>query len=85
MLKILNTLDRRWIFLAMGLAIAVPILVIGLTGKTFPETPTKQAQDAFDTIENLPDGSMVLITFDFDPASRRRADADGHIHGPALR
>lgn len=42
MLKILNTLDRRWIFLAMGLAIAVPILVIGLTGKTFPETPTKQ-------------------------------------------
>lgn len=69
MLKILNTLDRRWIFLAMGLAIAVPILVIGLTGKTFPETPTKQAQDAFDTIENLPDGSMVLITFDFDPAS----------------
>jgi hypothetical protein len=61
--------DRRWIFLMMAIAVAVPILVIGLTGRTFPETPTPAARAAFDAIEKLPEGTPVLLTFDFDPAS----------------
>ena len=61
--------DRRWIFLMMAIAVAVPILVIGLTGRTFPETPTPAARAAFDAIEKLPEGTTVLLTFDFDPAS----------------
>ncbi len=61
--------DRRWIFLLMAIAVAVPILVIGLTGRTFPEKPTAAARAAFDAIESLPEGTTVLMTFDFDPAS----------------
>lgn len=61
--------DRRWIFLMMAIAVAVPILVIGLTGRTFPETPTPAARAAFEAIEKLPPGTPVLLTFDFDPAS----------------
>ena len=59
-------LDRRWIFLAMGLSIAVPILL----KLRFPEVPGPMARATFDAIELLPDGSRVLLSFDFDPASK---------------
>lgn len=65
MLAYLTNLDRRWIFLAMGLAVAVPIL-----GQwVFPEAPTPQSQTIFDTLEKLPEGSRVLIVLDYDPSS----------------
>src|SRR5262245_42810426 len=63
--EIAKKLDRRWIFLAMGLAVAIPIL-----GQlTFPETPTGLARSVFDEIEKLREGDPVLMAFDFDPAS----------------
>lgn len=65
----LDRIDRRWIFLLMGLAVSVPIIVIGLTGARFPELPGPTSQAAFDTIEALPEGSRVLFSFDYDPAS----------------
>lgn len=58
-------LDRRWIYLAMALAVAVPML----TGSTFPESPTPQTKVVFDTVENLPPGSKVMIAMDYDPGS----------------
>jgi hypothetical protein len=64
-----RNLDRRWIFLLMLLSVAVPILVIGYTGKTFPEVPTKMAQAVFDEVEQLDEGDPVLLAFDFDPGS----------------
>ncbi|MDA0975534.1 MAG: hypothetical protein O2927_06165 [Planctomycetota bacterium] len=69
MLKALQNLDRRWIFLLMGLAVGVPILVIGITGRTFPETPTPLAQSVFDAVNELDAGDKVLLSFDYDPAS----------------
>ena len=65
----LNDLDRRWIFLMMGLAVAVPIIVIGITGKTLPELPTPLAKATFDQLDELEPGSKVLLSWDFDPAS----------------
>lgn len=65
MLNLLRNLDRRWIFLAMLLTVAIPILV----QKTFPEGPTKTVEDAFDMIENLPPQSNVLLAMDYDPGS----------------
>jgi hypothetical protein len=58
-------LDRRWIFLLMFLAVAVPILLQA----QFPEKPTGLARAVFDEIEKLEEGSRVLLPFDFDPAS----------------
>jgi hypothetical protein len=61
----LNTLDRRWIFLAMALAVAAPILLqIGSD-----ETPSPPTKRLFDFIEELPEGSRVLMSVDFDPNS----------------
>jgi hypothetical protein len=64
-LQFLKTLDRRWIFLAMLLAVAAPILA----QKSFPEKPTQLVQEAFNTIENLDEGSNVLLSFDYSPSS----------------
>jgi hypothetical protein len=69
MFEYMKNLDRRWIFLLMLLSVAVPILVIGVTGETFPEVPTKLAQATFDEVDNLNEGDPVLLSFDFDPGS----------------
>ena len=65
MINWLNKIDRRWIFLLMALSVGVPILI----QKTLPEAPTPLAQSTFDQLDQLPSGSKVLLSFDFDPAS----------------
>jgi len=62
----LDKLDRRWVFLAMAVAVAAPLFFkLGLAPKT---TPPVQA--FYDYIERLPAGSKVLCSFDYDPGSK---------------
>ena len=61
----LAALDRRWIFLMMLLAVAIPILL----KMEFPEKPSQLARDVFDEIEQLEPGDKVLLAFDYDPSS----------------
>jgi hypothetical protein len=56
--------ERRVIFVFIFVAVAAPILF----PITFQEKASKVVRDLFDTIENMPEGSHVLIAFDFDPA-----------------
>lgn len=56
-------LDRRLIFLMIGLGTAVPLLF----PVNLPVTVTPRVQAAYDTIEALPEGSYVLLSFDFEP------------------
>ncbi len=65
MLHILQNLDRRWIYLAMLVAVAGPVLA----QKSYPEKPTKLVQDAFDYLERIPEGSNVLFSLDYAPSS----------------
>lgn len=65
MLDLLRNLDRRWIFMLMALAVGIPIL----WELKFPETPSVMTQDVFDAIEKLPNGSNVLMAWDFDPST----------------
>jgi hypothetical protein len=65
MLAFLEKLDRRWVFLLMGLAVAIPILF----PLPFQYKPSALARSVFDEIERLPDGSRVLFSFDYDPAT----------------
>jgi len=64
-IEFLANLDRRWIFLLMLLAVAIPIVF----QLRFPETPTPLAEAVFNAVEDLPPESKVLLAFDFDPAS----------------
>ena len=63
MLDALNKLDRRWLFLAMAVAVAVPILL----GIGSVETPSEPTRKMFDLVESLPAGSRILLSIDFDP------------------
>ncbi len=65
-LQKLEKLDRRWVFLAMAIAVAAPLFFkLGLAPKTTP--PIKAF---YDYIEKLPPGSRVLCSFDYDPGSK---------------
>ncbi|MGN6108026.1 MAG: hypothetical protein ACTHU0_23160 [Kofleriaceae bacterium] len=57
--------DRRWIFLAMALAIVVPLyLPIGL-----PVKPSPMTKAAFNVVEELRPGDVVFVSMDLEPAS----------------
>jgi hypothetical protein len=61
----LEHLDRRWIFLVMGLAVLLPLFVrVGL-----PIFPSPFVKQFYRTIEELPEGSVVYLATDFDPGS----------------
>jgi hypothetical protein len=64
-LDFLTTLDRRWIFLMMAFAVGIPVL----TRATFPEAPTAPTRAVFNAVEALPEGSLILLAFDYDPGS----------------
>ena len=62
MLKI----DRRIIFLVIGVCTLLPLLYpVGLPIKISPEV-----RGVYDHIESLPEGSVFLLSLDFDPASK---------------
>ena len=63
--KRMSGLDRRIIFVIIGLAVIIPLLIpMGL-----PIIPTELARATYDAIQNLPEGSIVLFSFDYDPST----------------
>ena len=63
--RMLN-IDRRIIFLVIGLCTLIPLLFpIGLPIKESPEV-----RSVYDHIESMPEGSVFLLSMDFDPASK---------------
>jgi hypothetical protein len=62
----LRRLDRRWIFLTVGLLVVVPLL----TGfHIAPVLPSARARGFYDAIEKVPAGSTVLLAGDYDPGT----------------
>lgn len=62
--RMLN-LDRRWIFLLIGIVCIVPFFIpFGL-----PVIPTPHVISIFDYIENLGPENAIFISFDFDPGT----------------
>jgi len=61
----LGRVDRRIIFLVIGLSVLIPLLVHYTTA--IPASPI--VQDLFDMVENLPAGSKVLLSLDYAPST----------------
>jgi hypothetical protein len=61
----LEKLDRRWIFLTMGLLVLLPLL-FPLALPLYVSPPVRSFVEAVDSI---PDGSRVLLSCDYDPGS----------------
>ena len=58
-------IDRRWIYLVIGIVTFVPILkYIGM-----PVAVTSEVKAVYDMIESLPPGSIVMVPMEFDPAT----------------
>jgi len=73
----LLSLDRRWLFLLVFLGVAVPIIFpFGL-----PVTTTGPTRSAYEFIDALPAGSVVLLSFDYGPSSAPENDpmAEGFL------
>jgi len=56
--------ERRIIFLFIGIAVSIPLLF----DITFSEKATPIVKGIYDKIENLPSGSRILISFDYGPS-----------------
>jgi hypothetical protein len=63
----IQTIDRRWIY-----AILIAVILIPLFDRKFnlPIIPSKQSQDFYDTIAQVPSGGMVLIDGQWSPGTR---------------
>ncbi|HEY3216645.1 MAG TPA: hypothetical protein VGK93_09150 [Candidatus Eisenbacteria bacterium] len=62
----LERLDRRWLFLIMGLLVTGPLLF----PPGLPLKVSAPVQAFHDTIAKLPNGSTVLMPCDYDPSAR---------------
>jgi hypothetical protein len=59
-------LDRRIIFLLIGVATLLPLLYpVGLPIRVSPEV-----RRVYDHLEKLPEGSLFLLSFDFEPGGK---------------
>src|SRR5262247_2155105 len=62
----LEKLDRRWLFLIVAVLVMGPLLKpIGV-----PLGSSKPVQQFHDAIAGLPDGSIVLMSCDYDPGGK---------------
>jgi len=61
----LKSIDRRIIFILIAVAVIIPIL----RGIGLPVRVSEPVQKLYDAIEELPPGSKVLISLDYDPAT----------------
>ncbi|MCP4567434.1 MAG: hypothetical protein GY841_07630 [FCB group bacterium] len=59
-------IDRRIIFLFVLITVSCSIIF----NAEFGEKPTPIVKKVYDKIEGMPEGSKVLISFDFDPAMK---------------
>ena len=62
----LGAVDRRVIFVLIGLAVLVPLL----TPISLPVRETPTTVKFYDGIEDIPKNSKVLVSFDYGPSTR---------------
>ncbi|MFP4057957.1 MAG: hypothetical protein ACLF0G_13905 [Candidatus Brocadiia bacterium] len=61
-----QAITRRVIYLLVAIAVIVPFLL----RESMPVEPSRQAEDLFEAVEALPEGSCVLLSLDYDPQSK---------------
>jgi hypothetical protein len=66
LIRFFQNLDRRWIFLLIGLGTVLPIIFpIGM-----PVTITPPVRSIFDKIESLGPDDVVMVSFDYGPTTK---------------
>jgi hypothetical protein len=57
----ISNIDRRWIYLMVGIAVLFPMIVL----VQYPVELTPEARQLYNAIHELPDSSIVMLTFDY--------------------
>ncbi len=65
---LLGSLDRRIIFLIVGLSVLIPL--IQPEWVNFPIRPTPESQIVFDEINKLNAGDKMLLSFEYSPSTK---------------
>jgi len=60
-----ETMDRRWVYLMVALAVIVPFIFPA----DFPISISPEGRALFDHVEALEDGSTVMLVFDYYPST----------------
>ncbi|HOD65548.1 MAG TPA: hypothetical protein PKW75_09890 [candidate division Zixibacteria bacterium] len=61
----IDKLDRRWTYLLVAIAVIIPFI---LPAK-FPVSITPEAKQLYNYVEELPNGSVVMLVFDYYPST----------------
>lgn len=64
-IKKMMNVDRRYIYIVIALVVIIPLIL----KPKFPVIPTKPVKNTYEYIENLPEGSNIMISIDYDAAS----------------
>lgn len=62
----LMNLDRRWVYLFVGIAVLVPVFI----PFNVPVHITPEAKAIYDFVESLKEGDILFIAIDFDPNAK---------------
>jgi hypothetical protein len=73
-LEKLGALDRRWIFLFVAVAVAIPLWM----HRPAPVVPSPIVRNLYDAIDALPAGSRVLLSLDYGPSTVPENDPMSH-------
>ena len=65
---LLGSLDRRIIFLIVGLSVLIPLLKPDWVN--LPIRPRPESQLVFDEINKLNEGDKVLLSFEYSPSTK---------------
>lgn len=61
----MEKIDRRWIYLMVAVAVVLPFIFPA----DLPISITPEAQMLYDAVEAVPDGSNVMLVFDYYPST----------------
>ncbi len=64
-LDFVMTLDRRWLYLMVGLAAIIPLIV----PLNLPTPSSQPVRDLYERIESMEAGEIVLVSFDYGPST----------------
>ena len=66
----LMSLDRRWVYLLVGIAVILPILLQDFgVPLDIPPYITQETRSVYDFVENLEAGDVLFIAIDYDPTA----------------
>ncbi|RME28011.1 MAG: hypothetical protein D6800_04370, partial [Candidatus Zixiibacteriota bacterium] len=69
-----NALDRRWVYTLVWITVIIPFIF----PTHFPVEITPEAKQLYDAIANLPDSSVVMLTFDYYPSTIAETEPMSH-------